>query len=111
MRGAQANRSIDGRGRDRRLIGDRSPDDGACNEGGRGEPPPIVLPITATVLPIASMTVVVSPATTPLEARMLDPALMTRTFDAAMLDPVPIGIPTKLHMLQADACRIGLGER
>ena len=95
----------------RRLIGDRPADDGSGNEGGRREPPSIVLAITATVFPIPAMTIVVAPAMAVFEARTHNPALVARVLDATMLNPVPIVIATELHLLQADICNIRFCER
>jgi hypothetical protein len=111
MRSAQANRSIHGRSSDSGLIGDNASYDGSRNEGRRREPPPIVLAIAATVLPISSVPIVVAPVATPFETPTLNAALLTRAVEAAALKSVPIIITTELHLLHADACNIRLQER
>jgi hypothetical protein len=111
VRSAQAHRSIDGRRSDGRLVGDSAAEDCPCNEGCRREPPSIVLPIATTVLPISTVSIVVTPVAAVLETRTLDPALLTRPLEAVPLHPASVIATTKLHLLQVIARRTRLHER
>jgi hypothetical protein len=102
VRDTHANRSIHGWSSNGGLIGDSTTDDGPHDEGCRREPPPVVLPVAATVFPISPMPVVVAPVATPFETRTFDSALTTRVVKAAAFKSASIIITTKLYLLQID---------